>query len=829
MNPETWPRIRSLFGAALELAPAEREAFLAANCGGDAALLAEVRALLHADAEDGLATPLDGEPGTLLAAPDLAGSTIAGFTIVRQIGAGGMGSVYEARQSRPARTVALKTLTLRFPSERARRRFEDEADTLARLRHPAIAQVLAAGTAQVGGADVPWFAMELVEEPRPIDRFVRERALDPRAIVTLFLRLAEAVQYAHQHGVIHRDLKPANVLVDRHGQPKVIDFGIARIADRDAMSRCTRTGEILGTLAYMSPERLERADEGDDTAADVYALGVILYELLAGRRPFLIENLPPARVVDVLRHEDPPRPSQARADVPLELDWITMKAIARERDRRYASVGDLARDLERHLRDEPVGASPPSASYRLRKLAWRHRLLLGVAVVTFLAVSIGFVVAALGWQRVATAEQLARRRATMLAEVNRFQERILKGAYGTEKGKDIRLADVVDAAARDLDRAPLADPIVEIGARTSIGASYLGLGRPDEAERHLLRARALLAQHGLDPHEGWGIPVRNNLALCYDDLGKHDLAEREARAALADRIAADGPGHPEVATSESNLASILVKRGAFAEALGLATRAHAAFLQRLGAGSEQAINAQAIVAQALAGSGRDAEAERAFTQARALAMQELHADHPARLGVATVWAGFLHKRRRFDEHVQVCEEIAAARERLSGPTHPLTLSAWNNLAAGQLERGQHAAAEATFRKVAAAWAALGVREGFEVVVTGQNLTVAVRRQGRAAEAEAMARALRETAVRSLPQEHWLIGVVTKEHGGCLRDLGRFGEAEPVLRDAHAWLAQALGANDYRTQKVVIELVALYEAWQRPDELALWRTRLAPQK
>ncbi len=204
---ERWAEIRRVFDAALDLAPDEREAFLERMCAGDAALRSEVEALLHADQEEGPAA-LDGEPGVLLAEHDLVGRDIGAFRIVRAIGAGGMGTVYEAEQQRPQRRVALKTLAVGLPSDRARQRFEDEADILARLRHPGIAQVLAAGTATIGGRDVPWFALELVEDPRPIDRFARERGLDTSVVVGLLATVCDAVHFAHQRGVIHRDLKP---------------------------------------------------------------------------------------------------------------------------------------------------------------------------------------------------------------------------------------------------------------------------------------------------------------------------------------------------------------------------------------------------------------------------------------------------------------------------------------------------------------------------------------------------------------------------------------------------------------------------------------------
>jgi tetratricopeptide (TPR) repeat protein len=821
MHAQRWQRVRELFDAALDRPPAGREAWVHSQCAGDEELAGEVLALLRSDAVEATELPLlDARPA--LGERELSGATIAGYRVLRRIGEGGMGTVYEAQQQRPQRTVALKTLAVGLGSERARRRFEDEAEILARLRHPSIAQVLDAGTARLGDAEVPWFAMELVEQPRTIDRFVREEALEARAIAAMFATVCDAVHHGHQRGVIHRDLKPANVLVDAHGQPKVIDFGIARFAGDGSAGRHTRTGELLGTLAYMSPERLEGSSDGADTAADVYALGVVLYELLSGRCPFPIDGAPPARALQILRDFEPAPPSRLIASVPVELDWITAKAMARERGRRYASAGELAQDLGRCLRHEPVVAGPPSATYRLRKLAWRHRLLLCSAAVVFVALAIGFVVAALGWRQVTAAERLASRRAATLLEVNRFQERILRGAYGTEKGRDIKLADVVAAAERDLEATRFGDPIVEAGARNALGTSCIGLGRLQDAERHLLRARAVIEEHDLDPRVGLAVSISTNLGVCYREMGKLELAEREDRRALADRLATHAQDDPEVALAQINLAVGLLERGSAAEALELATLAHRTFLQHHGEASERTITAHAAMARALDGVGRGTEAARVMDEAQALAERNLHAEHPARLGVLTARAAMLFQRRLFAEHERTCQEIAAIRERSLGPGHPKTLAALSNLATGQAQLGNHAAAEATLRRVAAGWERMEVRSGANWVATMQSLIAIVRRQGRAAEAESLARSVRQTAESSLPAGHWLVGIVTKEHGGCLCDLRRFDEAEAALLAAHDMLARALQRSDYRVQRTLDELVALYEEWQRPEEAARWR-------
>lgn len=826
MTAADWSRIKALFDAALDVEGAARDAFVVRGCGGDAALLSEVRALLEADTGTEPSSPLvDGAPGTALATGDLVGTTFAGFHVVRRLGRGGMGAVYEARQERPQRTVALKTLDVPFPSDRARRRFEDEAEILARLRHPAIAQVLAAGSARVGTVDVPWFAMELVEEPRAIDQFVRERQLGLRAVLALFSSVCDAVHCAHQHGVIHRDLKPANVLVDRRGQAKLIDFGIARLAERDAEARFTRTGEILGTLAYMSPERLERAGIDDGTPVDVYALGVMLYELLAGSPPVPIDALPPARVMELLLAADPPPPSHHAPAIPVELDWITRKAMAREPERRYASADALAQDLRRFAQDEPVSASPPSATYRLRKLAWRHRVLLGVAATAFLAVSIGFVVAMVGWRRVAAAEQLAQRKAATLSDVNRFQENVLFSAQMESVDGDLRLVDAVDHAAARIQRRKFHDPVAEVATRRAVGNAYLGLGRLQDAEEHLLRAKAVLSEHDIDRKEGWHELVADSLAQLYQKQGRHELAEREARQSLADCLAFFGTDSVATAVARHNLASMLVGNDAGrAEALELAADALSTFDRAADSPADRAVHARTLVAGALADLRRFDEAERMFAEALACAERELDEDHPARLATLGAWASFLFFQRRFAESAPLHARLAAAWERTRGAHHPRTLSAQSSLAAAQGELGRYGDAEATLRRVVAGFEALGVRGGLDLVKAQQSLVGSIRRQGRAAEAEPLARHNRDLADRTLPNDHWLAGVVMKEHGACLRELGRSAEAEEALLAGHARLVRLLGEKDYRTQRVIAELIELYDAWPRAEDAAAWRAR-----
>src|SRR5690606_18745412 len=402
--PERWAKVRAILEEALDLPPDERSAFVARATQGDERLTAEVEELLRIDTgtEDtrlGLPEPeilggwLEEHMGRVL-----AGKRIGSFRLRRILGYGGMGTVYEAEQDSPRRVVALKMMRLGLGAPAALRRFRWEIDVLARLRHPAIAQVYEAGVhvEHIDGhaVEVPYFAMERVEGARTLLRFAEEERLDVRARLRLFVAVCHGVQEGHRRGLIHRDLKPGNLLVDCHGHAKIIDFGVAR-AMRDEPHRpfATMTGETIGTLRYMSPEQLAGDPEDVDVRTDVYSLGIVLYELLSGQPPYADRNAPLAQLAGVLRSEAPvplgTRDPRLRGD----LECIAQKAMHHDRAQRYESAGDLAADVERWLAGLPVEAGPPGSLYRLRKLVARHRVAVAGALLALLGLVAGTVVA----------------------------------------------------------------------------------------------------------------------------------------------------------------------------------------------------------------------------------------------------------------------------------------------------------------------------------------------------------------------------------------------------------------------------------------------------
>jgi len=395
-------------------------------------------------------------------------AVVGHYTILELIGEGGMGTVYEAEQEHPRRTVALKIIKAGTTDTESLRRFEQEAQALGRLQHPGIAQIYDAGMADTGFGPQPYFAMEFIRG-RTIGEYVRERHLNLREQLELVAKIADAVHHAHQRGLIHRDLKPTNILVDETGQPKVLDFGVARVTDRDATSTLqTHVGELVGTLAYMSPEQVLGDPLEIDTRTDVYALGVMLYELLAGRQPYNIgKTLHEA--IQVIREEDPARLSVIDRTYRGDIETIAVKALEKDKTRRYSSAAELASDIRRYLKDEPIVARPPSASYHLQKFARRHKaVVLGITAV-FAVLIAGVVVSTRQAARARRAEQVAvverdrarqaevtagleRDRATSAEETARTQRDLALSAGQQATGERNRAVAAEEQARQDRDK-----------------------------------------------------------------------------------------------------------------------------------------------------------------------------------------------------------------------------------------------------------------------------------------------------------------------------------------------------------------------------------------
>jgi serine/threonine protein kinase len=507
-------RAKSVFLRAVEMESAEeRRAYLDAACGEDAALRREVEELLNHHGE--LGGFLEAPPGTSAFEPDPApagggaapqgvGTVIGPYKLVQEIGEGGMGTVYLAQQTEPVkRLVALKVIKPGMDSRQVIARFEAERQALALMDHPNIAKVLDGGTTESGR---PYFVMELVKGV-PITRYCDEHRLTPRQRLELFVPVCQAVQHAHQKGIIHRDLKPSNVLVasyDGTPVPKVIDFGIAKATGPQLTERTlvTGLGAVVGTLEYMSPEQAELNQLDIDTRSDVYSLGVLLYELLTGTTPLERKRLKQAAMLEVLRvirEEEPPRPStrlSTTEELPSiaanrglepkrlsglvrgELDWIVMKALEKDRNRRYETANGFALDVQRYLHDEPVQACPPSAGYRFRKFARRNKGKLAVAA--GLLVALAAVAGTVGWavrDRAAREEEIARRLAARDQQAAHDQE-VREAALDAEVGRILDEAGSLTERGKwpeALDAVQRADKLLAAAGRTERPPRLLAL------------------------------------------------------------------------------------------------------------------------------------------------------------------------------------------------------------------------------------------------------------------------------------------------------------------------------------------------------------------
>nr|HMQ21468.1 serine/threonine-protein kinase [Planctomycetota bacterium] len=383
-----WERLKTIVGELAELAPNEREAALKERCGDDEALLAEARALLGAfeDAGDFLEEtahprraasrnkPPNAEPGAAQTAGAWIGQRIGAYVLLELIAEGGMGTVFRANHERTGQTVAIKVLRVHVGREEWRRRFEHEVQILGKLQHPAIAQIHDAGVTRFGGADLPYFVMEYVDG-KPVTEHCAQKELGEQRRLEVLMRICDGVQSAHQRGVIHRDLKPDNILVSDAGHPKILDFGIARVKsdEADAMTQVTAAGQILGTLAYMSPEQVAGDPDLIDARCDVYALGVIGFELLSGQRPIDVSGLPIAKAIHKIQVAEPRRLANVNRRFIGDLDTILATALDKDPARRYASVSEFSADIGRYLRNEPITARPATTLYQLKKFARRHR------------------------------------------------------------------------------------------------------------------------------------------------------------------------------------------------------------------------------------------------------------------------------------------------------------------------------------------------------------------------------------------------------------------------------------------------------------------------
>jgi len=609
------------------------------------------------------------------ALPEQVGNVIGPYKLLQRIGEGGFGVIYMAEQERPVRrTVALKIIKPGMDTAQVIARFESERQALALMDHPNIAKVLDAGATASGH---PYFVMELVKGV-PITDFCDRNHLAPDARLKLFIDVCHAIQHAHHKGIIHRDIKPSNVLVSLHdGLPvvKVIDFGVAKAIAQKLTQRTlfTAYGQMVGTPAYMSPEQAEMSGLDIDTRSDVYSLGVLLYELLTGTTPLQAERLRQAGYAEIqrlIREEDPPRPSTRLSSLgdsatvvagnrgldlkgleqvlSSDLDWVVMKALEKDRNRRYATPGSFAEDVERYLCNEPILARPPSRVYRLKKLVQRNRgtVLTGTAV--GLALVVGAVAAT--WQavRATRAEREAQaakddallREAETKAALDFVENRVFAAARPVGQagglGREVSLKKAIESALPYIEKSFSDEPLIEARLRLTLAKSFYFLGDAKTAAGLQETARALFTRYRGHDHADTLLSM-SELANSYSSLGRWDDALRLEEETLALRKATLGPDHPDTLKSMNNLAISYGALGRFPEELKLHEETLALCQAKLGRRDSQTLSSMLSVAYAYNDVGRPRDAIKLIEQVLAVQKSDLGRAIPTRCGRCPSW------------------------------------------------------------------------------------------------------------------------------------------------------------------------------------------------
>jgi tetratricopeptide (TPR) repeat protein/tRNA A-37 threonylcarbamoyl transferase component Bud32 len=830
-----------------------------------------------------------------------AGTVIGRYHLLQKIGEGGMGEVWLAEQKAPVRRrVAVKLIKAGMDTREVVARFESERQALALMDHPSIAKVFDAGSTPQGA---PYFVMEYVAGT-PITDYCDSHRLSTRERLELFMHVCEGVQHAHQKAIIHRDLKPSNILVvevDGKAAPKIIDFGVAKALTQrlTADTMFTRVGAMIGTPEYMSPEQALSSGEDIDTRSDVYSLGIIFYELLAGMPPIELRKVALDEFLRRLREEDPPKPStkirtqdhatstevaaRRHTEAPAlakqirgDLDSIALKALEKDRSRRYGSPSDFAADIDRYLRNDPVLAVAPSVGYRARKFARRYR----AALVTACAFALVLIIAA-GvsiWQSVIAKRQRDRAdaEAAIAKAVNEFlQDDLLSQANpeaqdgaDTKPDPDVKARTLLNRAAAQVGKKFPQQPLVESAIQHTIGKAFYGLGLYPEAERHFRRAYELSAAHrGADDPETLDMLMMVSEADINQDKNTEAIAA--AKSVFEGKTRKLGPENPQTLVAMQNLGSLYFQNNQFAEAESLLKKALEFQSRRIGYDNIDTLNTSDTLAALYIRQSRNAEARALLVRGLESYRHLYGPAHPFTLremfGLAKVTLGegdYVAAQKLF-------EQVQAGYKQAYGPRHVNTLYVDTRLGQTYVEEGNAAQGipllEQTvnaFRDVEGAGSSDTVRAevalgsaydsqgdlahaeqvwqlaldgyrrlgSYEEVNTanvgellGQNLT----RQRKYGQAEVLLRralAIRENGDR----DNWGLFRAQAFLGECLAGEMRYAEAEPLLVEGYQGMKarkERIAAQDrYQLDNAREWIIQLYQSWGKPEKAAEWKNK-----
>ncbi len=797
------------------------------------------------------------------------GQLIGRYKVVRVLGEGGMGSVFLAEQDKPTRLVALKVIRPGVASANLLRRFEHEAQVLGRLQHPGIAQIYEAGTADTGEGAQPYFVMEYVRG-RSLMEYAQGSQLGTRQRLELLAKICDAVQHAHQKGIIHRDLKPGNILVTEEGQPKILDFGVARATDADIQATTIQTdvGQLVGTIPYMSPEQAGGDVTELDTRSDVYALGVLGYELLAGRLPYDLSKKMIHEAVRVIREDDPTPLSSIDRVFRGDVETIIAKALQKERTRRYQNASDLAGDIRRYLTDQPIVARPPSVGYQLSKFTKRNKALVAGVAAVFIVLVGGIVVTSAALAREAEQHRLAqslrqvaenrrieaekardaeaearaeaqqrqqeaeiareeaRREAAKAEAVNRFLTHELLAAPDPEHthGRKVTVQEVLDNAAKAIDTAFTGDPNVEASVRHTMGVTYAGLGLYEDAQTQFERALQLF--RGTRGHENPDtLTTMNDLAIVLKQQSKLTEAESLYRTALETLRRVLSENHPDTLNTMNNLALLLSDQGKLEEAEQLMRTTLQMQRRVLDPDDVRIAHSMENLAFILERKDQLEEAEELLGEAMRVYESIGGPESPLVLGAMNNYAALLVQRGKLSEAETIRRKLIDVQTRILGPLHPDTLTSLNNLAFLLNRQTKLNEAEELYRQVVQVSTEVLGQEHRHTLMSMCSLGIVLRRQDKVPEAaQTLAHALKIFQNNNV-RDSILGAVIKQEYGKCLAKMARYDQAEPYLIDSIEELTASAGPRHRRTRSGIKALIDLYDAWGKPEKAAEWRAKL----
>ncbi len=769
-------------------------------------------------------------------------TVIGPYRLINMLGAGGMGEVWRAEQTEPIhRTVALKLIKAGMDTRAVVARFDSERQALALMEHPNIAKVFEAGATPEGR---PYFVMEYVHG-FPITDYCDRHRLTIKERLGLFTQVCEGVQHAHQKAIIHRDLKPSNVLVeevDHKPVPKIIDFGLAKAMGQQLteMTLFTEAGAMLGTPDYMSPEQADRNESSIDTRTDVYSLGVILYELLVGELPIGSQELRSAGIEAMLQkicEQEPLRPStklkslglsakdsaERRKEAPEslerrlrgDLDWITIKALEKDRSRRYGSASDLAGDLQRYLHDQPVSAGPPSAGYRTHKFIRRHRF--GVAVATAAAMLlIGFA---------ATMTLQARRIAKERDRANRiadFMTQMFSVSDPSEAlGNAITARTILDTASNEVQAGLAKDPEVQSELMFTMARTYASLGLYSTAY-NLSSAALENRRRLLGPADRKTLLSMTQVSWILDRQGHDDEAEKLIRRTIAEASRALGPEDPVTLEASDRLGTILERLARFNEQEKLERQLVEISSRRFGPEDLHTLRAMVSLADALSSQSHYAEAEGIYRQALGIEQRVLGSEHPQTLGTMHNLANRIQEQGRYAEAENLYLQTLAIEQRVLGPEHPDTADSMTALANTFYYQGNMAEAEKWYRTALAILQKAVGPDNPSTTRSLEGLANVLSANGHYAEAEKFDRQILDIRKSKLGPDHTDTLLSEYNIGDILYQEGNLLEAEKFIREAFAAQTRVLGPEnpDTLASKAELARILIREGkYQEAEEMA----------